>query len=103
MKPPVVWLGLSALAAVLGGFVAWFFGVRLAPALLGWLLAGPAAIGLLAHYVWRDTVRRSQPTRSEYGWAAPAYYACLILAILATALAAFVIALWFGRGSGAVL
>lgn len=101
-KPPVLWLGLSALSALVGGFVGWFFGVRLPPALIGWFLAGPVAIGLLGRYVWLDTVRRAQPTRIDYPWAAPAYYASLGLAIAATAVVATVIALWFGRG-GAVL
>ncbi len=103
IRPPILWLGLSAAAALIGGFVGWFLGVRLVPALLGWLLAGPIAIGLLARYVWRDTVRRAQPTRSDYGWTGPAYYACAVLAVLATALAAYEIALWFGRGGGPVL
>ncbi len=103
IRPPILWLGLSAAAGLVGGFVGWFFGVRLVPALLGWLLAGPVAIGLLARYIWRDTVRRAQPTRTDYGWTGPAYYACAVLAILATALAAYEIALWFGRGGGPVL
>ncbi|HEY5783702.1 MAG TPA: hypothetical protein VIT65_02895 [Microlunatus sp.] len=102
VKPPVIWLGLSAVSALVGGFVGWFFGVRLFPALIGWFLAGPVAIGLLGRYVWLDTVRRAQPTRIDYPWAAPAYHACLALAILASAIVATVIALWFGRG-GTVL
>lgn len=103
LKPPVVWLGLSAVAAVLGGFVAWFLGLALIPALVGWLLAGPVALGLLARFVWRDTVRRARPTRIDYGWTTPAYYSCLLLAIAATALAAYEIAVWFGRSGGALL
>lgn len=103
LKPPVVWLALSALAAIVGGLAAWFWGIRLLPAMLGWLVAGPVAIGLLARYVWLDTVRRAQPTHADYAWTGPGYFGCLVLAILATAVAAFEIAVWFGRGGGPVL
>jgi len=98
-----LWYGRKISAAVLGGFVAWFLGLALIPALVGWLLAGPVALGLLARFVWRDTVRRARPTRIDYGWTTPAYYSCLLLAIAATALAAYEIAVWFGRSGGALL
>jgi hypothetical protein len=95
-NPPVIWLALSALAAVAGGVVAGLFGTTLLPALGGWLLGGPGALGLAAVFAWQDTVRRAKPSPRVPGWVGPAYVVCLVLALLAILVASARLAFWFG-------
>ena len=67
------------------------------PALAGWLLAGPLAIGALAVYTRVDTRRRSESIYSAPRWAARLYWAVLVVCLVGIALGAWQIALWAGR------
>lgn len=98
--PPVVWfavaLALAAAGVVLALLSALSGGV-LATALVGWLLAGPIAIGALAVYTRVDTRRRTESIYSAPRWAATFYWAVLAVCLIGIALGAWQIALWAGR------
>lgn len=96
-KPPVLWLALAAAAALASLLVA---GIALsAPslALVGWALAGPIAIGLLAVFTLVDTGRRAAAVYAEPTWAKPAYWGVLAVAGVGILLSAWRIAEWIGR------
>jgi hypothetical protein len=81
---------LAVISAASGGGV-------LVPALVGWLLAGPLAIGALAVYTRVDTRRRSESIYSAPRWTATLYWAVLVVCLVGIALGAWQIALWAGR------
>ena len=99
--PPLKWFAVTLLLAAAGVVLAVISaasgGGVLVPALAGWLLAGPLAIGALAVYTRVDTRRRSESIYSAPRWTATLYWAVLAVCLLGIALGAWQIALWAGR------
>jgi hypothetical protein len=99
--PPLAWFAVALLLAAAGVVLAIVSatggGGVFAPALAGWLLAGPLAIGALAVYTRVDTRRRSESIYSAPRWATRLYWAVLIVCLVGIALGAWQIALWAGR------
>lgn len=83
--PPVVWLAISAVAVVTAAVLVVVFGSATA-GLIGWILAGPVAISLLAVFGLRDGAVRAtgwyRPSDvAEWGRRAIAV-ACLLVVVL---------------------
>ncbi len=98
--PPLVWFAVALALAVVGGALALLSALSggvLAAALVGWLLAGPLAIGALAFYTRVDTRRRTESIYSAPRWATTLYWAVLAVCLIGIALGAWQIALWAGR------
>jgi hypothetical protein len=99
--PPLKWFAVALVMAAVGVVLALVSaaggGGVFAPALAGWLLAGPIAIGALAVYTRVDTRRRSEAIYSAPRWAARLYWAVLVVCLVGIALGAWQIALWAGR------
>ena len=99
--PPLKWFGVALVMAAAGVALAVVSATNgggvLAPALAGWLLAGPVAIGALAVYTRVDTRRRSESIYSAPRWAARLYWVVLAVCLIGIALGAWQIALWAGR------
>ena len=99
--PPLTWFAVTLLLAMAGVVLAVISaasgGGVLVPALAGWLLAGPLAIGALAVYTRVDTRRRSESIYSAPRWTATLYWAVLVVCLVGIALGAWQIALWAGR------
>jgi hypothetical protein len=99
--PPLKWFAAALVLAVAGSVLALVSagsgGGVLVPALAGWLLAGPLAIGALAVYTRVDTRRRSESIYSAPRWTASLYWAVLVVCLVGIALGAWQIALWAGR------
>ena len=99
--PPLKWFGVALVMAAAGVVLALVSatggGGVFAPALAGWLLAGPLAIGALAVYTRVDTRRRSESIYSAPRWASRLYWAVLVVCLVGIALGAWQIALWAGR------
>ncbi|MFP5347634.1 MAG: hypothetical protein ACLGIA_11495 [Actinomycetes bacterium] len=91
-RPPLLWVALGLATAVVGTVVAAVWGRMLPLALLGWLFAGPTAIGLLALFTARDTAQRARPVYASPTWVSLAYWASLAVALLGLLLAAYHIA-----------
>ena len=99
--PPLKWFAVALVMAAAGVVLALVSanggGGVFVPALAGWLLAGPLAIGALAVYTRVDTRRRSESIYSAPRWAARLYWAVLVVCLVGIALGAWQIALWAGR------
>jgi hypothetical protein len=99
--PPLKWFAVALVMAAAGVVLALVSatggGGVFAPALAGWLLAGPIAIGALAVYTRVDTRRRSESIYSAPRWAARLYWVVLVVCLAGIALGAWQIALWAGR------
>lgn len=98
--PPLAWFGVALALAVAGSALALrsaVAGAGLGSALLGWLLAGPAAIGALALYTRVDTRRRTTSIYSAPRWTTALYWVVMGVCLVGIALGAWQIALWAGR------
>lgn len=84
--------GLGALIALLA-----LPNAAVLSAFSGWLLAGPAAIGILAWFSHVDTRRRLSSVYSAPTWLRSAYWVLVGLCAVGIALGAWQIALWAGR------
>ncbi len=96
VKPPTALLAVAAAVAVVGavlaavGWGSWIAGV-------GWALAGPIAIGVMALYVAADTRRRAEPVYLRPEWLTMAYAGVAMLAVAAIVVSALSVAFWVGR------
>ena len=95
--PPLRLLASAAGAAVVGALVALFATGRPALAVIAWLLAGPAAFGLLGFYVLNDSRLRARAIYAAPTWDRTAYWATVVLLLGAVALSAVRSADWVGR------
>lgn len=99
--PPLKWFAIALLLALAGVVLALVSvtsgGGVLLPALAGWLLAGPVAIGALAVYTRVDTRRRSESIYSAPRWATRLYWLVLTVCLIGIVVGAWQIALWAGR------
>lgn len=94
--PPVVLFALAFVLAAAGLVIGLLWGPRVSAAFLGWLLAGPVAIGVLAEFSRVDTRRRTHAVYSAPRWVSNVYWAILAVCLLGIAVGAWHIALWAG-------
>lgn len=96
-SPPLVWLAASGLL-VAAGLGLFFVGPGATAGVIGWVLAGPLAISVLAAFVLVDA------KRAETGWYRPSLLAdwgrrvVILVALVAVSLNAFLIANDLARG-----
>jgi hypothetical protein len=98
--PPLAWFAVALALAAAGSTLALrsaVAGAGLPSALLGWLLAGPIAIGALALYTRVDTRRRATSIYSAPRWTSTLYWVVVGVCLIGIALSAWQIALWAGR------
>jgi hypothetical protein len=95
--PPLALFILAAGLAAVGIVTAAVWGAWLAAAAVGWLLAGPIAIGVLAYYTRVDTRRRSDAVYSAPAWTASLYRAVVALCLIGISVGAWHLALWAGQ------
>lgn len=97
--PPLVWfavalaLGIAGIALAAASALS---GPMIAAAAMGWLLAGPLAIGALAVFSRVDTRRRTEAIYSAPTWTSRLYWMVLTVCLLGIAVGAWQIALWAG-------
>ncbi|MGY4654452.1 hypothetical protein [Mycobacterium sp. URHB0021] len=96
-RPPLALFGLAITLAGAGAAVAGGWGGAPAAASVGWLLAGPFAIGILAVYTVVDTSRRTSAVYSAPSWTKAAYWTVVAVCMAGIAIAAWHLALWAGR------
>jgi hypothetical protein len=96
VSSPVVWLYASIGSAVVGALGAWLFSLS-ALTILGWLFAGPIAIGLLGFYHKKDTLRRASGLYSEPSYVRTVYVSALVICLAAVLVTAVFVGLWWGR------
>ena len=94
--PPLGILAAAALLAVAGIVVgAVFWGASLSS--LGWLLAGPLAIGVLALFTARDTARRTAAVYLRPDWITMAYAVVIVLIAAGVIVGSVGFAMWIGH------
>jgi hypothetical protein len=97
-RPPIGWLVAALAVGATGAVLAGFWGAVVAFAVAGWLLSGPAAIGLLAVFTQQDVRERAMPLYlSSPGRTRTLYAATTAVAALGIGLGAWYIAQWAGR------
>ncbi|WP_186629394.1 hypothetical protein [Rhodococcus sp. BP22] len=95
--PPLAYLFASGALALIGLVVGVALGASGPLAVIGWVLAGPIAIGVLSAFTLLDTNRRARPVYAEPTWTRPAYWAVLVIAAIGIIVCALRIADWIGR------
>lgn len=99
-RPPLALIVAAFAFAVVGialGAVAACTDSSALLAFVGWLLAGPAAIGVLACFTHIDTRRRLNSVYSAPTWLSTGYWVVVAACGAGIALGAWQIALWAGR------
>lgn len=92
-----MYLIVAGVLALIGLVVGAALGASGPLAVVGWVLAGPVAIGVLSAFTLLDTNRRAMPVYAEPGWTKPAYWAVLAVAAIGIIICALRIADWIGR------
>jgi hypothetical protein len=98
--PPLRMVAAGFAVAVTGivlGTLAAANGSTVLLAFAGWLLAGPAAIGVMAWFTHVDTRRRLNSVYSAPTWLATAYWTVVAVCGVGIGVGAWQIALWAGR------
>jgi hypothetical protein len=96
-RPPLALFGLAITLAGAGVLIAGLWGGSLAAVALGWFLAGPAAIGVLAVYTIVDTRRRTEAVYSAPSWTDAVYWVVVAVCLIGITIGAWHLALWAGR------
>lgn len=94
--PPVALISAAALIAAAGLVVGLLFWEQW-PAVIGWVLSGPVAIGLMAAYFRTDTARRTEAIYLQPGWITPFHGLVALLSASGIAVCAWSCAVWAGR------
>lgn len=89
-------LACAVLGAVASAVDIWVPGTPTL-AMIGWVLAGPIAIGVLAAFTRVDTHRRTVAVYSAGHWIRTGYWGVLATCLVGVGIAAWQIALWAGR------
>jgi hypothetical protein len=95
-KPPVMFLIIAAALALVGivlGVLGW--GSWLA--IVGWVFAGPIAIGVLALFVAKDTDKRALPTYLRPDGIGLLYAGVSLLVVAGIIVSALGFAFWVGH------
>lgn len=95
-KPPVALLAIAAVLAIVGialGVLGWDSWL----AIVGWAFAGPIAIGVLALFVAKDTLKRALPTYLRPDGIGVLYAGVAVLVVVGIAVSAYGFALWVGH------
>lgn len=95
--PPAGWLVAALVVALAATVGALLLGADIGVAFLCWVLAGPAAIGLIAVFVLRDTLARSRPLYIRPPWMTPLRVVTVLAVVVGIAAGAWRIADWWGR------
>lgn len=95
-RPPVIWLGGAIGAAVLGLVIGAVFG-SLWLSVIGWLLAGPAAVLIYGHFVGATTRVSAMSGYGRPTWLPTVMRAVPILILIAVAVCAYSIADYIAR------
>lgn len=95
--PPAGWLVAALVVALAAAAGALVLGADIGVAFLCWVLAGPAAIGLIAVFVLRDTLARSRPLYIRPPWMTPLRVVTVLAVVAGIAAGAWRIADWWGR------
>lgn len=94
--PPTGLLIAAAVLAVVGTvFGGVFWGSPLS--IVGWALAGPIAIGVLALFTSRDTVRRSAAIYLRPDWLSLAYAVTMLIIAIGVVVGSVSFAMWIGH------
>ena len=96
-RPPLALFGFAIALAAAGVLIAGVWGGAVAAAAVGWFLAGPAAIGVLAYYTLVDTRRRTDAVYSAPSWTGAVYWTVVSVCLIGIAFGAWHLALWAGR------
>lgn len=96
-RPPLALFGLAIVLAAAGVLIAGVWGSAVAAAAVGWFLAGPAAIGVLAVYTLVDTRRRTDAVYSAPSWTGALYWVVVAVCFVGITIGAWHLALWAGR------
>ena len=94
--PPLPLFGAALAVAVVGIILGAVGGAAVPLAFLGWLLAGPTAIGILAWFNAADTRRRLSSVYSAPTWLGSAYWVVMAACGVGIGVAAWQIAWWAG-------
>lgn len=94
--PPLPLLGAAMGTALVGALAAWLV-PGIVPRVIGWVLAGPVAFGVLALFINRDTAARATGLYTAPAWLTVGYRAAAALSMVAVLLCAVRIADWVGR------
>ncbi len=94
--PPTALLVASGVLAAAGIAIGALFWAQW-QSLIGWLLAGPIAIGVVALFSSKDTMRRTSAVYLRPGWIMGAYVAVMVLVAAGVLVGAFGFAIWVGR------
>ena len=96
-RPPITWLLLSLVLGVVGAVLAAALGSDVALAGVGWLLAGPLGIALLAVYNRVDVDQRARPVYDAPSWLGLLRWSSGVALAVGIAVSAWRIAEWAGR------
>lgn len=94
--PPTGILAAAAVLAVIGivvGSVFWATPI----AVVGWLAAGPLAIGVLAAFTSRDTSRRAAAVYLRPDWITAGYAVVIVLITAGVVVGSIGFAMWIGH------
>ena len=94
--PPLPLLWATFGLAAVGALLAWVLAIPVTM-MLGWVLAGPLAFGVLAWFVSKDTAARATGLYSAPNWLNLGYRLAAGFSMLAVLLCALRIADWVGR------
>ncbi|MFT4201972.1 MAG: hypothetical protein QM634_14695, partial [Gordonia sp. (in: high G+C Gram-positive bacteria)] len=95
-SPPNGLLLAAAVTAVLGGLIGAVGWARWW-SLIGWVLAGPIAIWLVARFVAVDTARKTETVYSRPGTTGVFWVVAIVAVVVAIAVTALSVGFWIGR------